>query len=287
MDGMEKPLVENTAAVVESSNQVKPVFEHVKGFLSEDARQLLCGAELGPDPSSAQFADRQKAIRFIMVIEGQVYALSRDYFIQSSEYNDFSGGYKRKYKLLSEELVEGPLADIVLRFAAYYGILDRAIILIQVQTSAVTVDLPTQGALTRYHSITGQGIHTDGSDRAMIVCLHRGDKVHGAYNQFHANLDGTEPLCDPFILQQGEAVYFKDNELYHHVSRGFKVDTETNLESTGHQVRLGSDCARKVLLLHWPAECHLNGTTNPANDLGRTDANVKLRRLPTLDQHIH
>ena len=89
--------------------------------------------------------------------------------------------------------------------------------------------------------MTGQGIHTDGADRAMLVCLHRGDKIEGAENVFHASLDGMEPLCEELPLQNREGLYFKDNSLYHTVTRA-AVGKYQNLEQVSRTPRQRSTC---------------------------------------------
>ena len=64
-------------------------------------------------------------------------------------------------------------------------------------------------------SVTGQGIHTDGANLAALLCIHR-QNVKGALNTFHDNLLGSQPLCEPTVLEPGKIAYFKDNSLYHH-----------------------------------------------------------------------
>ena len=114
--------------------------------------------------------------------------------------------------------------------------------------------------------MTGQGIHTDGADRAMLVCLHRGDKLEGAENVFHASLDGTEPLCEELPLQNREGLYFKDNSLYHTVTRA-AVGKYQNLEQV----------SRTMMIVHAPAEIYMQGLPNPNNTLGANESDVKLR----------
>ena len=114
--------------------------------------------------------------------------------------------------------------------------------------------------------MTGQGIHTDGADRAMLVCLHRGDKLEGAENVFHASLDGMEPLCEELPLQNREGLYFKDNSLYHTVTRA-QVGKYQNLEQV----------SRTMMIMHAPAEIYMQGLPNPNNTLGANESDVKLR----------
>ena len=155
---------------------------------------------------------------------------------------------------------------MVSRFAKYNNIPDKAIMLIQIQTSEV--DRSEEGCQDpnpkeRRRSITGQGIHTDGHEKAMLACVRR-KNVTGAENQYFADLDGKQPLCQPRVLQEGDISFFTDNALYHYVSpAGPAVPTE--------------DMARTMLLMHYPAEDVLVGAANPNNDGGTRKSDVKLR----------
>jgi len=122
-------------------------------------------------------------------------------------------------------------------------------------------------SLTR-ETITGQGIHTDGADRAILICLHRGQHVEGALNQFHKALDGSMPLCEPKALGLGEAVAFKDNEIYHYVTPGNKSRVKENEQE---------DATRTIILMHSPADAYMRGLPNESNLLGANPFSVKLR----------
>lgn len=231
----------------------KPKFEHILDVMSEEERQhILENVVLSDDPSSKHFARRHKAIRFATIINGRVQTFTQNYFLQDVEYNDFSGGLRRYYGLINENLFEpgAPVAKVVLNFAKYYGIPEKTAILIQIQTNYF--DEKKYGK-TRA-SVTGQGIHTDGADRAMLVCLHRGEKIEGAENEFHASLDGMEPLCEALPLQNREGLYFKDNSLYHTVTR-VVVSKHENLEQV----------SRTMMIMHAPAEIYMQGLPNPNN----------------------
>lgn len=252
----------------------KPDFEHVPDFLQvDDAQHIVSSVVLGEDPSSIHFATRQKAIRFVLVINGRVVTLTQDFFRQSAEYNDFSGGYNRHYTLIKEDLFDGPLGDVVLKFAAYYNIPEKTVILAQIQKSVFNGE-----ARQSRVSVTGQGIHTDGADRAVIVGLHRGSNVVGACNQFHAELDGSQPLCEPIALGDGECIFFKDNQIYHYVS---PATVESN---DGHPSC--PKCSRTILIMHAPAEMFLDGTVNEANKLGAKDSPRQLRLSDQSPQNV-
>ena len=240
----------------------KPLFEHILDVITEAERQyILENVALSGDRSSTHFAKRDKAIRFATIINGRVQTFTQNYFLQDVEYNDFSGGLRRYYGLINEDLFEpdAPVARVVLNFAKYYGIPEKTAILIQIQTSFF------DQSKTRA-SVTGQGIHTDGADRAMLVCLYRGDKLEGAENVFHASLDGEEPLCEELPLQNREGLYFKDNSLYHTVTRA----------GAGKYQSL-DQVTRTMMIMHALAEIYMQGLPNPNNTLGANESDVKLR----------
>jgi len=243
------------------SDASKPPFEFIKTLLPDaQRRQVLKGLELSHDPSSEFFTERSKAIRYVEVDEGRLRTFPQNYFIQNSEYNDFSGGVKRYFKLLPDELFRGALADVILKFTHYYDIPENTTLLVQMQTSTLSPS-------SRRQSLTGQGIHTDGHDRAMLMCMHRGSQCRGALNQFHKELDGSQPLCTPALLEPGDAVMFKDNELYHYVTPGWAM-TALDDEET--------DTRRTMLLIHSPVD--FEGEVNKTNSLKSTATGVKLRR---------
>eukprot|EP00415_Alexandrium_ostenfeldii_P000912 UN0912 len=165
---------------------------------------------------------------------------------------------------------------MVLKFAAYYKIPDKTVILAQIQSTILNAVYHDDRRL----SITGQGIHSDGSDRAVIVGLRRGANV-GASNQFHAKLDGSEPLCEPISLGDGECIFFKDNTVFHYVTPG----------ATKSECSSGCDeGARTILLMHAPAEMYLSGQTNRNGKEGVKASSVQLRHnvvaVPEDEFHI-
>jgi len=262
-----------------------PLFQHVKGFVSEEDRAaILSGIALGHDPSSAHFAARTKAIRFVTIIQGKPMAFAQNYFVQNADYNDFSGGLRRVYSLIPSEWIEesGPVGKMVLQFAEYYRIPEKTVILVQIQTSFMR-------ELNRTESITGQGIHTDGADRACIVCLHRGSGIFGPANQFHAKLDGSKPLTEPKILEHGEACFFKDNEVYHYVTPGgckkgadasaasAPAPSSETQEASVAGATAGAVNQRTIMIMHAPAEIYMMGIENKNNTLGSRVSSVKLR----------
>ena len=224
-----------------------------------------CG-ELGLDPSSEYFTKRTKNIAYVMCIEGQWLQLHADYFVQPDRYNDFSGGYKRYYREMPSQFLACEATQKVLSvFQAAYRIPDKEPILVQVQTSHV-------GSENADRCLTGQGIHTDGANRAMILCLER-KNILGAENAIYADLNGDRALMKPFLLEEGQALLWHDNRVFHYVAPA--------------RIAVGSESAgeRTVLIAHYPATHYLTGKINPNNLLG-TNRVEKNRRLRDKNQAV-
>merc|ERR1711865_429806 len=247
----------------DQSNE-NPRFQFFPGALSEEeihGIQSFADENLGLDESSVHFMRRRKAIAFVFVLHGKVYSLEQNYLVQNESYNDFSGGIRRPFAKISDEFLQKNLHSVVFRFVEYNKIPDKAIMLIQIQTSEV--DRSEEGEVRRRLSITGQGIHTDGHEKAMLACVRR-KNVKGAENRYFADLEGKQPLCEPRVLEEGDISFFTDNELYHYVSPAGPADPTENM-------------ARTMLLMHYPAEDVLVGCSSPKNKGGTRKSDVKLR----------
>lgn len=247
----------------EHSNE-NPKFKFMPAALSDEeihGIQNFADQHLGLDESSVHFMRRKKAIAFVFVLHGRVYSMEQDYFVQHESYNDFSGGIRRPFAKISDQFLQTDLRAVVLRFVEYNKIPDKDIMLIQIQTSEV--DGNEEGEFRRQTSITGQGIHTDGHEKAMLACVRR-TNVMGAENRYFADLDGKQPLCEPRVLQEGDISFFTDNELYHYVSPAGPADPTENM-------------ARTMLLMHYPAEDVLVGVSSPKNNGGTRKSHIKLR----------
>jgi len=206
-----------------------------------------CGV-LGPDPSSDYFTARTKNIAYALCINGDWFQIRASCFTQPQEYNDFSGGYKRCYREMPKQFLDCKATKKVLdAFKAAYNIPDNEPILIQVQKSHVTGENTGQ-------SLTGQGIHSDGADRAVLVCLDR-QNIEGAENAIYADLNGARALINPFILKEGHALLWHDNQVFHDVQPAQVADT-------------AEQGSRTVLIAHYPATQYLSGVINPNNNLG-------------------
>jgi len=265
---------------------------------AEECKSLIdvCG-KLGDDPSSNYFVKRTKKIAYVAKIQGEWHQIAKhaNYFIQNAAYNDLSGGYKREYEVLPPEYIKHSAVIKALdAFQSKFNIPDGSLILTQVQTSHINTmnslaakydvhvdnnedvyvpqyndeEIPTTSlsATDRANfSITGQGIHSDGVNHALIVCLQR-KNVNGALSSFYNNLSGTDVYLKPFVLNVGHAAYWHDNKMYHWVSPASLKDKNKNGERT-------------ILLFSWPGKYSLNGQENPDNTLGRLEKNVKLREI--------
>ncbi|CAL4098804.1 unnamed protein product, partial [Meganyctiphanes norvegica] len=233
-----------------------PLFQFFKNILSpterEELNNFVWNSGLGPDPTSKHFLERNKNIRFIKVLEEGFEMNNKNYYSQSEHYNDYPGGFKRYYELIPEHLIIGPMNNAISFFIEQVKIPVNTIIMVQLQSSIIRAN-------DNGRDVTGQGIHTDGSDDAMLVCIDR-NNVQGAENQFHAALDGTQPLGNSTILEAGDGVIFRDNKLFHYV---------TDATTTVPLAR------RTLILIHSPEDG--SGNVNPTNQYGTNDATVQLR----------
>mmetsp|Transcript_27736 Transcript_27736/g.34292 ORF Transcript_27736/g.34292 Transcript_27736/m.34292 type:complete len:320 (-) Transcript_27736:29-988(-) len=234
---------------------------------------------LGDDSSSEHFLKREKAIAFVKVVKDQVFRLDQNYFIQNSGYNDFSGGYRRFYELIPNDIIEKHVKGIILQFQREYDIPDETVMLIQIQSSIQEVDKSLEHnedeseeikkqsvvrrRINREQSVTGQGVHTDGANEAALFCIER-TNVDGAKNSFFKDLEGADELVTDRILEEGELVFFRDDQIFHHVSPASQKDTRAEMR-------------RSILLIHSPADHFMTGIRNDANNRGSVVSSIKLR----------
>ena len=144
-----------------------------------------CG-EIGPDPTSEHFAERYKTLAFVYHQGGEWYQIDQDYVVQPAENNDFSGGYKRFYRQMPKSYLESPLVRKALDLKKdHFNIPENELIITQVMRCHFKPDDTTDGVSK---CITGQGVHTDGSDAAMIMVLER-NNVKGAANFFSYDIE--------------------------------------------------------------------------------------------------
>lgn len=212
------------------------------------SRELLAvSGPLGTDPSSEHFANRTKSIAFVLCIKGRWFQVNQDFFNQASEYNDFSGGYKRYYDELPRSFIQSRVTQRLLtNFQTVYKIPEGELILVQVQSSNISPEDAGK-------CLTGQGIHSDGADRAMLVCMER-DNVTDAQSSVYEDAEGERPIINRVVLEEGQVLFWKDNEIYHYVEPAGLDDPE----------RSGR---RTVMIAHYPAMHYITGKPNENNTL--------------------
>ena len=105
----------------------------------------------------------------------------------------------------------------------------------------------------RQNTMTGQGIHTDGTTRQMLICSDRTNTA-GAENRFYKDRLGNEPLTPMMLLEEGSAINFRDNKLFHYVYPATPIDKTKPM-------------SRTMVIVSWPGDFLLTGGTNPDNKL--------------------
>merc|ERR1719356_1005015 len=285
--------------VIEAQSAQTPL-AFVQELLTDSERRqiLLAAGELGEDPSSKYFVKRTKSIAYVVHIHDRWFQVTVDYFIQPSQYNDFSGGYRRSYKLLPSSFIECEATQKMLNeFKSVHNVPSGELVLCQVQSShigihsslpgtnpmvtratSLTYDIhvnpPNMGqetaemltdqlvlsdggdsakstdtvpddALSKSFSITGQGIHTDGCDVCALVCLKR-ENINGCENSVYYDLEGNDKVLDPFVLEERNVLYWKDNKVYHYVNPASLINED-------------KDGIRTMILLHYPIIFMVNG----------------------------
>ena len=89
----------------------------------------------------------------------------------------------------------------------------------------------------------------------MLVCLKR-ENINGAENSLYHDLSGNDVLMDDFILDEGKALLWLDNKVYHYVKPASLADRE-------------KEGVRTMVLVHCPGIMLLTGDPNKNNTLQR------------------
>lgn len=89
-------------------------------------------------------------------------------------------------------------------------------------------------------------------------------ECRGAESSLYSDLNGEGVLLEPTSLEEGDALFFRDNSLYHYVSDMKPADRDVDLKRT-------------VLLVHYPARMVLTGETNKRNTMKSNDSKIQLR----------
>ena len=251
-----------------------PSNEHLDNFV-----ELMNHTGLGPDPSSDFFINRKKSIAYVVNFGQKWVKLDYDCINQPSDYNDLSGGFSRKYKVISKEMLQHDfMLQVLNHYKRVHKVEEGKVILIQLHTSVLhdpadyaNMNINEDDSTIkrkRKNSIVGQGIHTDGNDRGMVMALER-INVDGATNCFHSTLT-CGPDAGEKILQPGQAAHWKDNSVYHSVSAAGPVS-------------FNEKSVRSVLLMHYPAEFGIVGRRNQNNNLGVNETSG--RQLRGIDEY--
>jgi len=213
---------------------------------TESAFLVNISQPLGPDPS---VANRTKSICYFMIgTDNNFRKLSQDFFIQPTLYNDNpkQGGLNRHYKLLSDDVVgSSPMMKILNFFREHFSLPPGTVVLCQIQSS-LEEEIKDD--------ITEQGIHTDGAEDAMVLCLER-KNVDGAENLLYKDVYGKYPLIPPTVLEEGEAIFWNDNRVYHGVTPMSPENPDKG------------PAVRTVMLLHANSDYLLDGRKNEKNTL--------------------
>lgn len=222
---------------------IQPVLDH-----DEVAEMLKCSGKLGPDPISKNFAKRTKSIAFVICSRGRWFHVHQDFLIQAAGYNNGGGGgFKRYYKELPKEFIQSDVTQKLLgKFKDVCQIPEGELVIVQVQTNHFS-------ASEEGKCLTGQGLHSDGANRAILACLKR-DNVRGARNAVFQDRDAEVLLLGPTVLNEGEVMFWEDNSTYHYVEPATLDDPS----------KPGS---RTVLIAHYPAYYAVTGEMNPENTL--------------------
>lgn len=228
----------------------------------EEASTVIRSAgDLGSDPISTNFAKRTKSIAFVICTKGRWFQIQQNYFIQPPEYNNGGGGFRRYYQELPKTFIDCNVVQRLLNnFKNVCHIPEGELVLLQVQTSHIS-------SVHEGKCLTGQGIHSDGADSAIIVCLDR-QNVRGARTAVFNDALGENTVLGPTTLEVGEALFWDDNKAYHYVEPASLMDP-------------AAEGCRTVLIGHYPAIFAVTGTSNPNNTLpisGKHPSFTKLER---------
>ena len=210
-----------------------------------------CG-KMSHDPSCDAFVRRDKHHAFVKFLEnGEAIRSEQDWFCQPDQYNDFNGGFNRRYSLIPMEVVQSPeLRKAARAYQDFWKLPKEDWLFINIQINHFDED-------SRGKCPTGQGIHSDGANHGGIVVLSR-ENIIGATNSIYNDLKGEDRVFGPVDVQPGEMILWKDNKIFHEVSPATLQANKTK----------GS---RAVIVILDAAEMFMTGIPNPDNTLGRNE----------------
>ena len=114
------------------------------------------------------------------------------------------------------------------------------------------------------NTLKSSGIHTDGHDHSMLLCLSR-ENITGAENSIYHDMEGKDVFMDDFVLKEGSALLWEDNKVFHYVNPASLIDVK-------------KEGVRTMMLLGYPAYWVITGGTNPNNTLGPKDSDAELQQ---------
>lgn len=152
--------------------------------------------------------------------DGGVEALPPAPITQSSDYNRTSqADKKRNYDDVQMELVNEPsFQEYVQQFAKVHELgPNEPILTVNIQTR-----IEPFSTIQNADPLTGQGIHRDGMAAVSVLCVSR-ENCSGAESVLYADRAGKRHLTT-LTLDPGQAVHFRDLEMFHDVTPIQAVD---------------------------------------------------------------
>lgn len=223
------------------------------------------GGILGKDSTCTSFTKRTKNLCYVLSIGEMWYQLDLNYVAQDNSYNTLSGGNKRYHGVFPTSFVKNSAVRKLLNeFKKHFKIPDERLVLLQLQTSHIGKDMDC---------LTGQGIHTDGHDSAMVACLQVDKGVKGARSAIFSDSDGQNMILGPIALKEGQVMFFNDNKVYHYVEPAWDAQEMKNKNIVDDKhISISETKKRTVVLAHYPAYFSPTGERNPNNILSSSVA---------------
>lgn len=131
-------------------------------------------------------------------------------FYQSQNYNNYNGDIYRQYNNISTNVIENQLFKYYINIFRDKIILEHAYIPEYINIHQIRVLFDEQ----QYSTVVPEGIHRDGYNIIMIICINR-HNVKGGANNIYTN---DKTLLYSTTLLNSEAIIINDNKLLHDVS---------------------------------------------------------------------
>ena len=131
-------------------------------------------------------------------------------FYQSQNYNNYNGDIYREYNNISTNVIENQLFKYYINIFRDKIILEHAYIPEYINVHQIRVLFDKE----QYSTVVPEGIHRDGYNIIMIICINR-HNVKGGVNNIYTN---DKTLLYTTTLLDSEAIIINDNKLLHDVS---------------------------------------------------------------------